>query len=224
MARSEQSGEILKRALGYPYRTPQRSFVQLGARVLELAEAGFEAPGALTMGTRAPLLAYGANAAPEALARKLATLPQTPLPVVRTELNGFDVVYSAHVSPYGAVPATLHPSPGTVAPVFVLYPNQEQRALLAATELNYELIRLAGGATLTEVDAFLSRHGCLSLAGAPVALAAIRSSGRTFAELDEAAVLDRVRARHSPDLDLEAFVTACVASGGVAPLPELWGP
>ena len=52
----------------------------------------------------------------------------------------FDVVYSAHVSPYGAVPATLIESPGTTAPVFVLHPTPEQHALLTASEPNYDLV------------------------------------------------------------------------------------
>lgn len=209
MGPTEQSGEILKRALAYPYATPQRSFVHLRGQALELEAAEVE------MTDREPLLAYGANAAPQALSRKLASLPAVPLPAVRTELRDFDVVYSAHVAPHGAVPATLCESPGTAAPVFVLYPSAEQRALLAATEPNYELQRVDG------IDAFISRHGCLSIAGAPVALAAVRSAGRSLAELDEATVLERVRAHHAPDLDLEAFVTACVASGGLAPILHL---
>jgi hypothetical protein len=232
VARSEQPGEILKRALAYPYAAPARSFLQLDGRARELPD------GDLDLAGREPLLAYGANAAPDALARKLASAPAVPLPVLRAELAGFDVVYSAHVSPYGAVPATLHPSPGTTAPVFVLYPTAEQRALLGATEPNYELTRLrsielrlaqeatplAGQEALSEVDAFLSRHGCLRLSGSPLALAAIRSTGRSFVEMGEAAVLELVRTAHSPDLDLEVFVSACVKAGGLAPLPRLWGP
>ena len=232
MARSEQPGEILKRALAYPYAAPERSFIQRDGRAVELEEAGF-ASGAedLAATGRRPLLAYGANAAPEALARKLAPMPAVPLPVLRAELAGFDVVYSAHVSPYGAVPATLHESPGTVAPVHVAYPTAEQRALLAATEPNYELERLTGielrldpnvelgeGAELSEVDAYLSRHGFLSLSGSPLALAAIPASGRSLASADQTTVLGLVRDRHSPGLDLATFVTGCVEAGGLAPL------
>ncbi|HEX8752746.1 MAG TPA: hypothetical protein VF731_04940 [Solirubrobacterales bacterium] len=232
MARSEQPGEILNRALAYPYAAPERSFVQLDGCARELPAAGPDLDG------RRPLLAYGANAAPEALARKLASLPGVALPVLRVELAGFDVVYSAHVSPYGAVPATLHPCPEATAPVFVLYPTPEQRRLLAATEPNYELTRLrrielrlaqeavppAGEGVLKEVDAFLSRHGCLQVSGVPIALTAIRSAGRSFEEMDEAAVLESVRAARSPELDLEDFVVACARAGGLAPLADLRGP
>jgi len=118
-----QREAILKRALSYPYATPERSYLYREGGAMELPE-DFDRSG------RTALLAYGANAAPEALALKLAALPGEPMPVERSRLHGFDVVYSAHVSPYGAVPATLLESPGTVAPVFVLFPTAEQHALL----------------------------------------------------------------------------------------------
>lgn len=196
---------ILRRALTYPYAVPESSYLFRDGRVEELPEEP-------DLEGRAPLISYGANAAPEALALKLAPLPAEPLPVIRSQLHGFDVVYSAHVSPYGAVPATLHESPGTVAPVFVLHPTAEQRALLTATELNYDLVRTGGA------EAYRSKHGCLQLDGGPVALAAVRSRGRTLPELDEPAVLERVRARVEPELSLEEFVYACIERGGVKSL------
>lgn len=200
-----QREAILRRALTYPYAAPERSYLYREGRAEELPEE-FDLDG------RRPLIAYGANAAPEALALKLAALPGEPLPVVRSQLRGFDVVYSAHVSPYGAVPATLLESPGTIAPVFVVHPTEEQRALLAATELNYDLVRIG------DAQAYRSKHGCLEIDGSAVALAAIRSQGRTLPELDEPAVLERVRALLEPELELEEFVHACIARGGIKPL------
>jgi hypothetical protein len=204
---SAQREAILKRALTYPYAVPARSYLYREGRAEELPE-GFDLSG------RTSLLSYGANAAPEALALKLAALPGEPLPVVRSQLHGFDVVYSAHVSPYGAVPATLVESAGTVAPVFVLHPTAEQHALLTATELNYDLVRIG------EADAYRSKHGPLELDGSAVALAAVRSEGRTLPELDQPAVLERVRALLEPDLELEEFIHACIARGGIKPLPR----
>lgn len=202
MAESEETAAILKRALAYPYATPERSYLYLEGKAAELPADG---PG---LSGRTPLLSYGANAAPEALARKLASLPGVELPVLRAELEGFDVVYSAHISPYGAVPATVVKSPGTVAPVFVIHPTAKQRALLTASELNYDLVEVGG------MEAFRSKHGHLSLEGRAVALAAVRSSGRTLPELDQPAILERVRAALEPDLSLEEFVLTCVAHGG----------
>lgn len=196
---------ILKRALDYPYAVPGRSYLYRDGQAHELPEEP-------DLDARSPLLAYGANAAPEALARKLAPLPGVEMPVVRAQLRGFDVVYSAHVSPYGAVPATLHESPGTTAPVFVIHPTEEQRQLLTASEPNYDLVEVDG------IAAYRSKHGALQLEGSPLALAAVRSQGRTLPELDQPAVLERIRAFLAPELALEQFVRECVERGGIRPL------
>jgi hypothetical protein len=202
VADPQETAAILKRALTYPYATPERSYLYLDGEARELTGAGSD------LSARTPLLSYGANAAPDALARKLAPLPGVEMPVLRAELEGFDVVYSAHVSPYGAVPATLLESPGTVAPVFVIHPTAEQRALLTATEPNYDLVEVNG------IAAYRSKHGPLSLDGSPVALAAVRSARRTLPELDEPAILERVRAHLAPQMSLEQFVCDCIARGG----------
>jgi hypothetical protein len=197
-----ETAAILKRALEYPYAVPDRSYLYLDGEAHELP------PGGPDLRDRTPLLSYGANSAPSALARKLAPLPGMAMPVMRAELSGFDVVYSAHVSPYGAVPATLHESPGTTAPVFVIHPTAEQRALLTASEPNYDLVEVDG------IAAYRSKHGCLEIDGSPVALAAVRASGRTLPELDEPAILERVRAHLEPQLSLEQFIRACTARRG----------
>lgn len=208
MADSGEVAAILRRALEYPYATPGRSYLYRDGAAHDLPE------GDPDLASRTPLLAYGANSAPEALARKLAPLGGIELPVIRAELEGFDVVYSAHVSPSGAVPATLTESPGTTAPVFVLHPTSEQHALLTATEPNYDLVEVDG------MSAYRSKHGCLALDGSPVALAAVRSAGRTLPELDEPAILERVRAHLEPHRSLEQFIRASVARGG-RPFPPL---
>jgi hypothetical protein len=141
------------------------------------------------------------------------------MPVLRAELAGFDVVYSAHVSPYGAIPGTLFASAGTVAPVFVVYPDAEQLRLLTATEPNYELHRLQqidcrveAMDRLTEVDAYLSRHGCLRLERSEVALTAVASTGRTLPALDQRQVLERVRDLLEPGVPLEKFVPSAAGN------------
>jgi hypothetical protein len=193
VAEFEEMRGRLRRADAYPYEIPLRSFIQLGDRTADLLEPP-------DIDGRQALLAYGSNAAPEALVRKLATEPDVPLPLVRAELADFDAVYSDHLSPYGAVPATLHPSPGTTLTVFVAYPTDAQRRLLTATEPNYEERRLTGiscrpeiGEPLHELDAFISRHGCLLRDGSPVALSAIAARDRVFPALDQTAA-KRLRA------------------------------
>jgi hypothetical protein len=218
--------ELVRRALAYPYEPPAGSFVQIGDRTLPVPPEEIDVDG------RRALLAYGANAAPEALTRKLAALPPEPIAVLRVSLTGWDVVYSAHVTRYGAVPAAVVPSPGTVASVHLVFPSDEQLAAIAATEgANYELRQLAdfgaeleiGGEGPREIDAFISVHGPLLLDGAPVALAAIPARGRVFPELTTPEMIERVRAALHPDMGLPEFVQHHVKHGGVSLPPDLLG-
>jgi hypothetical protein len=226
MAARPDTEELVRRALAYPYDPPAGSFVQVADRTLPVP------PEAIDVEGRRALLAYGANASPEALTRKLAALPPTPIPVLRVALSGWDVVYSAHVTRYGAVPAAVVASPGTVASVHLAFPNDDQLAALAATEgQNYRLERLVdfttelevGGGGPSEIDAFVSVHGPLLLDGSPVALAAIPARARLFPELAMPELLDRVRAALTPELNLTEFVLHHVTHGGFSHLPELRG-
>ena len=227
MAGPPDIDELVRRALAYPYESPAGSFVQVGERPLPVP------PGEIEVEGLRALLAYGANASPEALTRKLAHLPPRPIPVLRVALRGWDVVYSAHVTRYGAVPAAVLASPGTVASVHLVFPDDEQLAAIAATEgQNYRLERLTDfaaeleidGEEVAEVDAFLSVHGPLEIDGSPVALAAIPARDRIFPELTMAEVLDRVRGALTPELDLRASILHHMERGGLRPLPPLGRP
>ena len=226
MAARPDTEELVRRALAYPYDPPAGSFVQVGDRTLPVPPEEIDVAG------RRALLAYGANASPQALTRKLAALPPEPIPVLRVALRGWDVVYSAHVTRYGAVPAAVVTSPGTVASVHLVFPNDEQLAALAATEgQNYRLEQLVdftveleiGGEGPREIDAFISVHGPLLLDGSPVALDAIPARDRVFPALPMPELLDRVRAALTPDLTVREFILHHVKHGGHSPLPPLTG-
>ena len=62
--------------------------------------------------------------------------------VAAARLAGFDVVYSAHVSPYGAVPATLQRRSCHAVDVHVLHLDDAQVAAIDAYEPNYQRRRL----------------------------------------------------------------------------------
>jgi hypothetical protein len=194
---------ILQRALRYPHEAPERSFVLRAGRVHDADQAAVDELA------REPLLAYGANCSPEMLAMKLGADPD-PLLAERTTLRDHDVVYSAHVSLYGAVPATLAPSPGTEVAAFVLRLTPAQRRALDATEPNYEAATVAGW------PAYLSRHGALELDGSRVALAAVPAGGRVLPSLDEREVLERVAATLAPGTPLERFVLDAAADPSLA--------
>jgi hypothetical protein len=211
-----ERSDVVERAMGYPYRAPWRSFVQLGHQTFDPAELEVE------LDERTPMLAYGSNASPEVLARKLA-LSDQPVLVVPAWLDDFDVVYSAHISPYGAIPATLQRSAGTKVRIHVVYMTSAQVGLVSATEPNYEaatiegaVCRTAGDETVVGPAAYLSRHGCLLLDGSEMALSAVQASGRRFAATSEPELIERVRAALCPDDSIESFVLANVTDPGLS--------
>jgi hypothetical protein len=205
-----ERNDVVERALGYPYGAPPGPFIQLGHQTLDPAEIEIDREA------RTPVLAYGSNAAPRVLSRKLA-LSDQPVLVVPARLSEFDAVYSAHISPYGAIPATLQRSSGTEIRVHVIYMTEAQIGVISATEPNYEPrllegieCRLEDGEVLSEVSAYISRHGCLLLDGAELALAAVSATGRTLAAMSEPEVMEQVRSSLCPQDELDAFVLANV--------------
>jgi len=207
---------MVERAMRYPYAVPARAFAQLRHETLSPDDVEID------LAERAPLLAYGSNGSPEVLGRKLA-LSADPVLVEPAWLHDFDVVYSAHISPYGAIPATLQRSPRTAVRVAVLHLTPEQLTLLSATEPNYEPstledvhCELADGIVRSELSAYLSRHGCLLVDGSEVALIAVPARDRRFAEMSEPQVLEHVRATLAPEESMDSFVLANAADPALA--------
>jgi len=189
----------LARVLGYPYLAPDGPFSQAGG----CADEGPE------------LVAFGANADPRVLAGKLGA--GTPVSARHAFLADHDIAFSAHVSPYGAIPAALVPSPGTSVPVHLLRLRVHDRARLDATEPNYVRQALAPG-----LEAYRSRHGVLTLDGGPVALAAVPARGRTLPALTQEALLERLRALLDPGATLQDFVLAQAHDARVRAARTAW--
>ena len=204
--------EILALAKEYPYAIPADSFVVADGVVRSLDHA--PSPGELA--SRHSVLAYGSNAAPDALARKAAApdFPRgEPLVLLAAVLHDHDVVFSAHLSPYGAVPATLQVSPGARASVFVMLATAAQLAAIERTEPNYELVRMEDPRIEIESQAinpgpfaFLSRHGCLDVEGAEVALEAVPVAGRSLRAMGEPQALRQVASRFGEERDVDRFI------------------
>ena len=192
---------IVERALAYPFAPPGESYFLDGREPRPVRAEDLR-------GERHALLAYGSNSSTRALLRKFPG--GVRMPVLRGALDGFDVVYSSHLSAYGSVPVTVHPIAGARIDTFVLLVSDEQFVRLAETEFNYAIRRLDGvrfTGPEVEIDAplaFVSRHGALGLDGDPVRLV-----DRTQRES-----LERVRSHLAPDESLEEFVVANVRDPG----------
>lgn len=201
----------IARAKSYPYAIPDRSIVLSHGRVQD-----WDARTDSLLG-RVAVLAFGSNRSPEQLLRKFGRDEPDPLPIVQARLTGFDVVYSAHITSYGAVPATLYPSPGTRVELSINFLTPRQLETMHATEavgVNYDYCRLwnldlevEGGTHLTEAYAYVSRRGALDCGGAPAALAANQAEGRRFRALDETSVLTHVRDVLAPSESVDDFIT-----------------
>jgi hypothetical protein len=151
---------------------------------------------------RRPVIAYGSNANSDVLREKLADHGSTFVPMLRGRLQDFDVVYSAHVSPKGAIPATLCESPETRVTVFVLLLDATQLAAMDTTEPNYDRMLLTELVESTldlgpSVDAYVyaSKHGALNVHGAPCHVEPIPASLRRFGGMTERQVLELARER-----------------------------
>ncbi len=220
--------ETYAHAIGYPWSRPARSYLFTSGAVELLEEldtrrragvlARFTGISARRSGpARTPLLAFGSNASPAALQRKFAHFPEEEdrtVLVLAGGLHDFDVGASAQPTIYGAMPATLFPSPGTVVRTAVLWVTPRQFMQLAWSELSYGLGRLAARFEADEHDnslgsviAFVSRFGAFCPDGRPVALAAIPASGRLAGALRQEEVLGAAAALAlGPDASAETLV------------------
>ncbi len=203
----------LTRARDYPYAIPQRSFVYRDSGVSEFDPS-------LCSG-RTPVLAVGSNQSPDRLAQKFGDDASHVIPVQRARLKNFDVVYSAHVSTYGAVPAMLQVSEGSNVELAVTWLNDAQLEIMNHSEVraaNYSFafverleLKFEGSGTVSSAFAYLSSRGHLRHDGDAVALSAIGCSGRRYPAMSTAQALEVVRARVAPELDADAFVLKLVA-------------
>jgi hypothetical protein len=201
---------VLEQAISYPWLRPKGSFRLANGEVELLAGLPADERQRLIArfssadSGRLPLLAIGSNAAPEALERKFAHFGDEGDRAVlglSGHLHGFDVGVAPQPTMYGAMPATLFPSPGTAVSATILWVTPAQFTQLAWSEITYRLGRLRARFDVEEaadgfdaVLAFVSRFGAFCVDGKPVALAAIPASGRTATALSQEQLLDAAAA------------------------------
>lgn len=220
---------LVATALDYPFARPDHSFLFVDGAVEPFSVAGAKSldaalteRGAAPIADRTAVLAYGANAAPERLQQKFAPLaPGMTFPVVKAQLFDFDVVYACHYSGYGALPATLAPSPGTIVEIAVTYLDAAQLARMHETELagrSYVFgllqkmnVTQEGLEPLREVHCYWTGYGCFADASGPRALAAVNATGRNFATAAQEDMQTHILNYLSPGRDLHDFVHENIA-------------
>jgi|GEM_PF-4753845 len=174
-----------------------------------LAKRGLKAT---PMSERTAILAYGANKDPRALRRKYNTkegnavynIPPFPraavIPVVRSKIKDFEVVFGAHVEGYGGPPATIHHAPGAESVVFVNYLDPLELERMHATEsvgtmygagrLNRIHLELESGAVITDgVRAYVDLYGALDFKGTTIAFERVPAAKRVSPTGDQPKVI-----------------------------------
>ena len=202
--------EYTERAAAYPFDTPLESFVFV---------AGKQEEGPLDIVGRQPVLALGSNASPVQLARKFGT-KGGPIPVSQAILEDHVIVFSAHFTAYGSLPATSHRVPGARAFAFLTWLDPDQLRRMHETEnvgTNYDYrvrdnfaITTDGRPIDVPVGVYESRRGPLSMRGNPVRIAEIASTGSVLHRLTQRAVLRHVGNRLAPEAEFMHFVQRIV--------------
>lgn len=209
-----QTDPVLARAAGYPYDITKHSFTFIDGAV-----APFDPH--LREGRR-PVIGYGSNQSPIRLRQKYGT-DHAPIPVQRAWLADHDVVYSAHFSSYGSLPAALRHVPGTRVAVAVNWLSDAELEVMHPTEIdNYHFARLDGlrlemdrSETVDAAWAYLSFRGHVGEGAQPFALAEVAAEGRRLVALSQREALALMRDRLSPGDPLDAFVRAHIDDAGI---------
>jgi hypothetical protein len=207
----ESDVDLLALAKSYPYPAPDSSYLFADGEAGPIERAEFEG--------RVPVLAHGSNRSPVQLKRKFGSAAE--IPVSLGWLADYDVVYSAHITQYGAVASTLQHRPGTRVRLAVNWLDEAQLARMHETEgpSNYGFGRLVGidlslehGPVVERREAlvYLGRNGCLDLDDGPVGLAAVTAEGRGHHAHHQEEALALVRARHRPEMGLEDMILEAV--------------
>jgi hypothetical protein len=204
---------LIRLAEDYPYHRPSVGYLFDNGVILPL-----EAPW---RGRRTAVIACGSNGAPNRLIQKF-TGSGARIPVTPAWLHDWAVVYSAHFTSYGALPATLHPCPGARTRLCVTWLAEAQLALMHRSEgagerYDYVLLtgldlRVEGHGPVAHAGAYLSRRGPLAQAGRPVRLAETPTLGCDLEACSQRGMLRRLQRLLAPEDSYPAFMARILGS------------
>lgn len=205
--------EKIRHAKAYPFGIPRHSYLLRDGAAEPLTErADIERHTA----GRTPVIASGSNRSPKRLIEKYGDA-HAPIAVERAWLAGFDVVYAAHITRYGSIPATVHPVPGMRVSVSLTWLDDEQLKAMHATEGNYDYLHLdridlatEAGAHHAAATAYVAKAGSLAVNGSLVGLKAVPAEDRPHIALTQRAAQGLVHGRTAPESHFDDFVSGNV--------------
>jgi hypothetical protein len=209
--------------LQYPFDVPAHSFIW-SARGVEALSSSV-ASGDVSAGRHA-VLAIGSNASPRQLTRKFSNerfadhaSPDGSIPVLTAVAEGVDVVYGAHVAPYGAMPATLLDTPGAGARVFVTWLTPLQLDRMNVTEAlghAYQLRPIDNvrchGEPVDGAFSYVTTQGACVLGGGPLGLASIEAPGSRWPRGSQQQAWDHLAVDMGCDVDGAALLHRVLGS------------
>lgn len=187
----------------YPGLRTEYSYVFCGDHLRALDRIDFDVELAILdsapLSARHAVLAYGSNACPAQLRRKLDGAPCSPVvPMSRGWAQRLAIGYSDHESRYGAIPATVLVDDDAVTEVFVSWLDTEQFELFDRSEqLNYErrpfdldvhALYVADAPMPTNVDVYVSTRGVFARKGVVPGVKGIDTTYRAGPLLTQAEV------------------------------------
>ena len=159
------------------------------------------------------ILSYGSNSAKSQLIDKFKDEDEKIYGIDAT-LEGYDVVFGAHVSKKGYVPSTLESSSKTSVPCHILLLTDGQLGILNVSEgikyKTYELEKVKGVIKLKhpfedkaigEVKTYFLKNNYLLSNGNPIALSVVQASGRIWPNKTEKELLSFLAKREGFSLD-----------------------
>jgi hypothetical protein len=204
---------LIALAEDYPYHRPSVGWLFDDGMILPL-EASWPEP-------RTPVIACGSNGAPGRLIQKFAG-SGARIPVTPAWLHDWAVVYSAHFTSYGALPATLHPCPGARTRLCVTWLTAAQLDRMHLSEgagerydyvlLERLLLEVEGHGAIDRAGAYLSRRGPLALDGRAVRLAETLTLQCDLEACSQRTMLRRVHRLLAPDDSYLGFMTRILRS------------
>jgi hypothetical protein len=224
----EYSAEVFATGTGYPWPRPDGSYVLSEGEGRLLADLEPVTRAALVeeftgpASGRTPMLAIGSNCSPEGLWRKFGHFEDPAdrtLLAVAGQIHDFDIGATAELALYGALPATVFPSPGTRASAMAVWLTDVQLTQLAWAEIPYWIGRLetrfefepavaeTGWSGLDRGLVFVNRFGTFGPEGHPFALAAIPAEDRTVPALGQVELLElAAELTYGPGVSAEELV------------------
>jgi hypothetical protein len=204
--------------LDYPGHRPATSFLYLGGRIAPVRESPSR-PGLLInecageksvdeflaahdlvpLCQRYAVLAVGSNACPGRLEEKFIDKDHDAIIVIKGWIADVDSIYSACLTDYGGLPATITEAPGTEIAIWLTLLTHAQLTIMNASEGlgdDYSLVSVAspvrvGLAKIENIYAYFDRRA-LVLEGEKVRIGAFPAQNSNLRSLTEKQVLTAV--------------------------------